>query len=238
MRFVVPALTLLGLVAACSSSDDADTSAPACAQQAQPGNRACVPGTAKSSTPLTIALDLTSGCLPCFTTMKPCAVSMQGTAITVGMRTETCTPAGDQACPAVCGFASSTCEIPALPAGIYSVTIEGETARDAPRRLHVADDASATSCALPFPAPSSTPIDLTGLATDCTTDADCVAVSATVCALCTCPSAAIAASAKDDFDASYRAASSQCAPPSENVACGACESKKPVCNAAGACELR
>lgn len=239
MRVLVVAFGVSGLMAACSSdADDATPSTPACTEQAQLANRACVPGTAKANVPLTIAVDLTTGCLPCFTKMKPCAVSMQGTAITIGMRTETCKPAGDQACPAICAFPSTTCELPALPAGIYSVTLEGETEPNAPRRLFVADDAVATSCALAVPSPSNLPLDIGGLSTRCTTDADCMAAAASVCAPCTCPSVAIAKTEEDAYDAISREARSQCGPAMEILGCGACEDRKPACNASGACELR
>lgn len=208
------------------------------------GDRACVPGFAKANTALTIDLDATEGCLGCFTTLRPCKVSVNGDEISVGMEASVCKPAGDQACPAVCGLAKVSCSIPPLAAGTYTIKVAGEPSTlPRSRELVVSDDASAeTSCSLDYPGTQPEPIDVDKLPKTCSNDDDCVAVVSSPCGACGCNDAAIATSAKTDFDAVWRARFSQCKPPSAQVACAPCEPAMAHCKidnnaATGRCEL-
>lgn len=233
------------VVVACSDDDaapgnvlaetasDAGADAASCTTSgiAELGRRACVPAAAKANAPLSIELE-GSGCGSCYETFS-CAVSVEGTAITVSLRAQGCTPA-NALCDASCVAPRATCALPALAAGTYVVTAAGEPARTTPRQLVVADDATQTSCAI---SATPGPVDLTSFARTCAVDADCVAVRTDVCAACTCPTEAIAKSDQARFDGASRAASSQCFP-RETLICGACPSTSAACGAGGRCEIR
>lgn len=206
-------------------------------------NRACVPPGAKAAAPITIDITASSpDCLGCGEWVEPCSVKVEGTAITVGMRTSYCRYADDRpiTCTLDCKDVKSVCTLPALPAGAYEVRVEGEPPASSPRILYVTAEATATSCHLSAsyqPPPGPGELDLTSFDKTCTTDTDCLAVVVSTCTACTCPTRAIAKSAKAAYDAAYAAATSQCAPVSP-VACGACEEKHASCNTTShVCEL-
>ncbi len=204
---------------------------PTCTAQTLPGDRACVPGTARANTPITIAVDASDGCLGCFTTFDPCSVTVSGDQITVAMVTRTCPPAGDVGCPAVCAYQSTTCTIPPLAAGAYTVVVVGDKPRVGlpPRQLVVTPDGAASSCSLPVPPEGPKPL-ADVYAKTCTTDDDCAAATVgDVCAPCKCPNAAIAISAVRSYEADYRASTSQCPASDAQVKCAACQERKATC---------
>lgn len=203
---------------------------PSCTVQTIPGDRACVPGTGRANTPITIDVDASQGCLGCFTTFDPCSVTVTGDRITVAMVTRTCPPAGDIGCPAICTFQATTCTIPPLAAGTYKVDVVGDQPHAGlPERELVITADGATSCSLPSPPNDPKPI-ADVYPKSCTTDDDCsVATVGEVCAPCKCPNAAIAKSALPAYEADYRAATSQCPPSDAQVKCAACQERKPTC---------
>jgi hypothetical protein len=158
------------------------------------------------------------------------------------MKTKTCPPPGDQACPAICALPTTTCKLPPLAAGTYIVALSGEGSHDV-RRLVVTADSKNTSCALSPPGTAPAPLDLAAYSTSCSVDADCaLATGGDTCQLCTCPNAAIAKASLDAYEADYRAHASQCRG-ANGVNCGVCPPSKPVCtimpNAlTGTCELK
>ena len=203
-----------------------------CTTATLPGDRACVPSTAQAGVPLTIAVDAKDGCLGCFTTFDPCAVDVAGTDITVSMKTKTCPPPGDQACPAICALPGTTCQLPALAAGTYTLTVTGEGPRTGlvARTLVVTADAKATSCALPMPGTNPSPLDATGYSTSCSVDAECaLATFGDVCQPCKCVNGAIAKSASEAYAGDYRAQASQCHTDKSGIQCAACAPVKAVC---------
>lgn len=217
----------------------------ACSTATFPATRACVPGTAKAGVPITVTVDKVDGCLGCWTTFDACVGSLVdtggagGPTIVLSPSTTTCPPSGDQACPAVCGLPRVTCTIPALPAGTYAVTIQGEkpSIGRAPRTLVVSADATETSCSLSEGGVSPPPLDLSKYDDDCKVDDDCTRVSSNLCMPCFCPDDAVAVSAKAQYEADARALTAQCLPGSGDVACAACYDRKAICNA-GRCELQ
>ena len=226
-----------------SSGSSGDS--PTCTVQTLRGDRACVPGTARANTPITIAVDASEGCLGCFTTFEPCSVTVSGDRITVAMATRTCPPAGDVGCPAICVYQATTCTLPALGPGSYTVDVVGDTPRAGlpPRQLVVAPDATALSCTLPAPSDGPAPLD-NSYPKECGSDGDCaVATVGNVCSPCRCPNAAIASSAKAAYEADYRAATSQCPASDAQVKCAACQERKATCmrtapgSASGICML-
>jgi hypothetical protein len=229
-----------------SSGTSGTSGGGACTTAVLPGDRACVPSTAHAGVAVEIGVDATDGCLGCFTTFDPCQVDVTGTDITVTMMTRTCPPPGDQACPAICALPRTTCKIPPLAAGTYTVAVTGEGARTGlpPRQLVVTADAAASSCSLPMPGMPPTPLDGTVYSTSCSVDADCVvATVGDLCQPCKCPNAAIATSASDRYAGDYRAHASQCHTDKTGIQCAACAPSKAVCtiqpNAlTGTCELK
>src|SRR5690606_35962904 len=118
-----------------------------------PANRACVPGVARENEAITIDVDATGGCLPCFTSTVGCraVLGADGASLSLTMQGATCPPAsGSQDCPAVCALASAKCTLPPLKAGKYEVILTGEGGRTGypPRELVVAA-AGASTCSLP-----------------------------------------------------------------------------------------
>jgi hypothetical protein len=214
-----------------SAGDGGGDGGAACTTATLPGDRACVPGTARSKTPIEIEIAASQGCLGCFTTFDPCEVVTNGSTITVGMKTRTCPPPGDQACPAICAIPQTKCTLPALAAGSYTLEVSGQGAQTgfAPRTLVVTDDATATSCALPRPGNQPEPLDGTKYTTTCSVDDDCsLATVGEICTPCKCPNLAIAKSSAATYAADYRARSSECTP-NAGVACGACAPVKVTC---------
>ncbi|MDB4933927.1 MAG: hypothetical protein JWP87_899 [Labilithrix sp.] len=196
------------------------------------GDRACVPGIARANVALEIAVDAAEGCLGCFTTFDPCKVDVSGTTITVSMTTKTCPPPGDQACPAICALPGTTCKIPALAAGTYTIAVTGDGKRTGlpPRELVVTDDATETSCKLPQPPNLPEQLAGTKYSTSCSGNDDCVlATVGDVCAPCKCPNAAIAKSAQPAYRSDYRARTSQCRARNEEIACAACAPATAFC---------
>lgn len=216
-----------------------------CTQQTLPGDRACVPGTAIAGQPIKVAIDASEGCLGCFTAFEPCDVTVGPGTVTLAMRTRTCPPPGDQACPAVCQSPQTTCIIPPLAAGTYTVSVTGEGPRTnlPPRELVVADGAGASSCTLPLPGQGPAPIDGSTLSRSCSQDSDCqAAVVGNQCQPCFCPTTAISTSAVPQLEEEQRAKRSQCPVTQGGVACAACAA--PVVHCAidpsaltGTCEL-
>lgn len=250
--------SLLLLIAACGGTttgmadgggggggDGGGDGGGSCTTALLPGDRACVPGTARANTPLELSVAATDGCLGCFTTFEPCQVEVSGTTITIAMRTKTCPPPGAQACPAICALPGTTCQLPALAAGTYEVTVSGEGVRGGlpPRQLVITNDATATSCKLP-PPDQGEPLDGTKYSRSCSVDADCVlATAGNVCQPCRCPDIAIARSASAAYEADFRALVSQCAGQKGAIACAACAPATARCavqpNAlTGTCELK
>jgi hypothetical protein len=217
-----------------------------CTTATLPGDRACVPATAQVGAEITIGVDAKDGCLGCFTTFDPCKVVVSGNDITVSMTTRTCPPPGDQACPAICALPGTTCKLPALAAGTYTVSVTGEGARSGlpPRQLVVTADAKDTSCKLPQPGMEPTPLVDTGYSKSCSVDTDCQVVTVgNVCQPCKCPNGAIAKSSGDAYAGDYRAAASQCHTDTMGIQCAACAPSKATCtimpNAlTGTCELK
>ncbi len=217
-----------------------------CTTGTLPGDRACVPPTARANTELTIAVDASDGCLGCFTTFDPCKVDVSGMTITVSMMTRTCKPAGDQACPAICALPGTTCKLPPLAAGTYTVAVTGDGSRNGlpPRALVVTEDAKDTSCSLPQPGTEPPQLDASGYARSCSTDADCeVATVGNVCQPCKCPNAAIATTSANAYAGDYRAHASQCRADKTGIQCAACAPSKATCTISptaltGTCELK
>lgn len=205
----------------------------ACTINAVPGNRACVPGTARANAPIEIAVLATEGCLGCFTTFEPCKVEVNDKLITVTMVSKTCPPPGDQACPAVCMLPRTTCTLPALSEGTYTVRVTGEGADSASpkRELVVAADGGVASCTLPSPPNPPDPMEGSKYSKSCAADADCEVVSVGSLCTCACPNFAIAKSSLSDYESDKRAHLSQCEPASP-VACGPCQSKVAKCDRA------
>lgn len=212
-----------------------------CTTATLPADRACVPGTALAGSPISIGVDATEGCLGCFTTFEPCKVDVSGQDITVSLATKTCPPPGDQACPAICALPGTTCTLPALAAGTYTLKVTGDGARTGfpPRQLVVTSDSSASSsCKLPQPPNDPAPLDGTKYSKACTGDGDCTtATVGSVCSPCKCPNAAIASSELAKYDADFRAASSQCRTPQGDIACAACAPATVAC-LSGTCTLQ
>jgi hypothetical protein len=212
-----------------------------CRTSTLPADRACVPGTARSNTPIFVEVAATEGCLGCTTSLEPCKVDVTGTTIVVSLITTSCEASG-VACPAVCQLVRTTCTLPALAVGTYTVNVSGEPAGSAlsPRTLVVADEATATSCTLPPAGEKAAPLDGTVYATTCMTDDDCViATSGNVCGTCKCPDTAIAKSAFPAYDADYRAKLSQCEPDKTELDCVACPDVRAMCQLGppGTCKL-
>lgn len=242
-------LFLLFLVACgklASSSDDASSSSSSgggassggiddgCTVSSQVGNRACVPAEAMASTALSIDIDETQGCLPCFATMDPCTVVVRGTQITVGMQTRTCGSTSNRLCPAICAIPATTCQLPPLSAGTYTIRVLGEGDNALTRELVVSDTATATSCELVRPAPTVGPFVLSKYDRSCTQASDCTAIPSLLCRACACEDTAIATSALDAFRADFRAATSQCEP-QPTGACAPCARPAIAC-VAGQCQ--
>lgn len=204
-----------------------DGGAPSCVTVLLPGDRACVPGTARAGAPITLALsgDLCGG-LP----NEPCEVTVSGSRITVAMRVRHCPP--PDASP-VCIPTVGSCQIPALAAGTYTVEVMGEPRTNRPpRTLVVEAEATATSCSLPQGARA--PLDGSMYDTTCTQDTDCIPVTVgDLCAPCTCPGAAIAAKAFASYAADYRARLSECpAEATGGPVCAACPAPQVTCKRA------
>lgn len=232
------ALMLLAL-AACGGklaipSDDGGSGVPdgtgTCnAGVALPATRACVPGVARSDTPLSIDIDTTVGCLPCGATLDPCSVSVDGNTITVGMSAQVC-QTDPRRCPRICLIPATTCALPALPAGSYEVKVVGEGDNGLPRQLVVSDEATETRCELVQPPPSVGPFDLSRYDDTCTTVDDCTVVPSLLCRPCACEDTGIARRAVDAYTTDFRAATSQC-PPQPAGACAPCSPRIAACRA-------
>lgn len=205
-----------------------------CTTATLPGDRACVPGLAQANVPLEIQVDATDGCLGCFTTFDPCKVDVSSNGITITMVTRTCPPPGDRACPAICALPGTTCKLPPLAAGTYTVKVTGEfdPVGLPPRELVVTNDAGASvSCKLPQPPNEAAPLDGTKYGRSCSVDGDCeLATVGNLCTPCKCPNTAISTSESAKYEADYRAGSSQCHhAQSGDVACAPCPPVKATC---------
>ncbi len=221
-----------------SSSSGGTTSGGAedgCTVTAQPGNRACVPPDAQSNAAISIDIDTTEGCIPCFATMEPCTVAVRGTQITVGMQTRSCGNTDNRACPAICAIPGVTCQLPPLAAGTYTVLVTGEGQNALSRELVVTDTSTTTSCKLVRPVPSIGPFVLSRYDRSCTQASDCTAIPSLLCRACACEDAAIATSSVATFEADFRAASSQCKPQPTGT-CAPCARPAIAC-VAGQCQI-
>lgn len=199
------------------------------------GKRACVPPTARAGEAITVEIDDPSGCLNCTTSVKTCGVSVEGNTIKLAMTGERCTSAQPVGCPAVCGVPSTTCTIPALAAGTYTVSVVGENSRPGygVREL-VVGSAGSQSCTLPDPGQQPPPIG--GYKTTCSIDSDCiVAQTGEVCRPCSCPNTAISKTDAEKYTADRRAGTSVCIG-DEGIACAACAPMRAKCDA-GTCKL-
>lgn len=245
MAFLVGSVALAGAFAGCrvalsgaeesgdggglsdGSGPDGGAPGPGCVTEILPGDRACVPGTARAGAPITLGL---SGAICGGVPNEPCEVTVSGSRITVAMRVRHCPPAdGSPMCVPTVG----TCPIPALAAGTYTVEVVGEPrASRPPRTLVVEAEATATSCTLPKGAPA--PLDGSTYDTTCTQDTDCTAVTVgDLCAPCTCPGAAIATKAFASYAADYRARLSECpAEATGGPVCAACPAPQVTCKRA------
>ena len=216
------------------TSGDTDGGAGgSCTNATLPGDRACVPGLAQANVPIEIAVDAMDGCLGCFTTFDPCKVDVSGQNITLSMITRSCSPPGDQACPAVCALPGTTCKLPALAAGTYTVKVTGDKARTGlpPRELVVTNDAGgSSSCKLPQPGTEPPALDGKKYGTSCTLDTDCrTATVGSLCSPCKCPNLAIAKTESAKYEADYRAGSSLCHASDDTIACAACPPPDVTC---------
>lgn len=230
------------------SSEDGGSDGGSCTIDPLPGDRACVPGTARSNTPIDISV-AGPGCRSCFSTDEPCEVVVTGTVVKVSMMSKTCIDrspgSGSPACPPVCLLPETTCKLPALAAGTYTVEVSGEpTSSRAPRTLVVADDATTTSCKLPPAGRPPEPLDGAKYPTTCATANDCLSATVgVICGPCKCPDAAIAKTSLDTYSADYRARLSECdADKSGGLDCAACPPRKVDCEIApdaltGTCKL-
>lgn len=212
-----------------------------CSTEPLDADTACVPGTAKAGAPITIGVAASTGCLGCFTTLEPCTVSVVGSAIVVTLESKVCKPAGDLACPAVCGLIGTTCTLPPLAAGSYTVAVTGDSPSSGvpPRELVVTADATASSCVLPSPGLKPPILDPDAFPKACVEDSDCVLVTApNSCAGCACEPLAIAASGKDTYDAAYRAQRSFCPHNGNDPACSPCPPSLARCEkSTGTCAI-
>lgn len=203
-----------------------------CSSGTFPGDLACVPGTARANTPITIAVAAKDGCLGCFTSFEPCSVVVSGDHITLSMATKTCQPAGDVGCPAICQLPRTTCTVPGLAPGKYTVEVTGDKPRVGlpPRELVVTADATKTSCTLPPPGTMPPTLDGTSYAKSCSVDDDCaVATVGNLCTPCKCPNLAIAKTASATYEADAREITSQCPGTDAPIACAACKAVKAKC---------
>ena len=206
---------------------------PGCTTSAVELQRACVPGTAKANTPLSIKVDA-DGCFGCGQTLLPCDVRVQGNQITLALASKTCPQSADGqpvACPGICILPSSTCAIPALAAGTYFLQFaDGIRASDAaPRKLVVAEGATATSCDLP-PGEQPPTVAASDFPQTCAVDGDCaVIVEGDVCQPCKCPNAAIQKTAIASYESSLREAQALCKS-TGGAACAACRAATAKCN--------
>lgn len=195
------------------------------------GRRACVPGIARAGTALTVEVDAPDGCLGCFTTLA-CEVTVSGERIDLTMRSKTCPPPGDIACPAVCEIPKTTCTVPPLAAGRYTVRLAGEGDRPGlpARTLVVEDAAGETSCTLGNPDAKPPTLEAATYGSTCSTGEDCFAATVgDVCQPCKCPTAAIAETSAAAYESDYREASSQCDGDRSGIACAACPPTKTTC---------
>lgn len=202
-----------------------------CTQTEIGGTRSCVPGTAKAGTAISIEAE-GGGCLGCGTSMNPCKVQVSGTEILLTLATTSCPLPPGTACPAVCGVPKSTCAIPPLAAGTYTVnftsSVHGSEAKG--RRLVVDSSAATTSCTLPA-VPESKAMRASDYPQACAGDAECALVTeGSVCQVCACPNAAVAKTSLPAYESEQRAAESSCAG-TGTVACGPCQSQVAKCTA-------
>lgn len=227
------AIVLVSLtpLAACGG-DSVDGDGASCTVDSLPGDRACVPGTARSNTPLAIDVAARDGCLGCFSSFEPCAVDVSGTKITVSMKVKSCPPAGEKACPAVCILPRTSCMLPGLAAGTYTVVVTGQRPPSTglpERTLVVSDDADAISCELPANGEGGKPLDGTKYAANCSVDSECtMATVGDVCSPCKCANAAIATTSAANYAADYRSRTSECIP-DDTAICAGCAPVKATC---------
>lgn len=228
-----------------SSSGGSSSGGVSCTTQGQQGDQACVPGLAAAKTPIEIEVGSSTGCLGCFTQFEACEVTVSGQSIRVAMKSKTCAPPGDVACPAICQEIRTKCTIPPLAPGTYSVTVYGERFGGR-RELEVsADGAGERNCSLLGNGERPKPIEGSGYDSTCSRDEDCVAIVAgDVCASdCACPSTSISEAALLAYQTDVRARRSQCGPFGPVPPCAACQAGKTFCakssaDAKGVCKYQ
>jgi hypothetical protein len=219
-----------------ASSSGSSSGSGSCTPLAVDATRACVPGTATANQAITVGIDDTTGCLECFANVEGCTVSVAANKITLSMKGRQCTPPGEKACPAICAIPSSRCTIPPLEPGKYAVEVVGEGSRAGlpPRELVVTASAQETSCELLRPGTSVPELDRTKYSASCSVDADCMlATFGNACQRCACPSAAIAVTEAERYEADRRASLSQCAGDKQPISCAACPPVKAHCDVNG-----
>jgi hypothetical protein len=117
----------------------------------------------------------------------------------------------------------TTCTLPALAAGTYTLTVGGEGPR--------------TGLQPP-------PLEVGGYSKSCSTDSDCQSVTVgDVCSPCKCPNEAIAKTSGEAYSGDDRAHASQCHTDKSGIQCAACAPTKATCTImpsalTGSCELK
>ena len=119
-----------------------------CQPTSSPGGSFCVPdggGPAGQALKLEIVDQCQGGC---GAELKlKCDVVRDGGTISLSLSGDVCRPTNPMVCPAVCTFTRFACDVPALPAGTYTVVSPSQPSQT----LTVGDGGSATTCtASPF----------------------------------------------------------------------------------------
>jgi hypothetical protein len=206
-----------------SGIGDESSDGGSCATPEVASSRACVPKRAKANAPLTIEIE-GDGCLACGAETGACDVAVDGQKVTLTLHSKQCAvPAGG--CSKECRLAKTTCAIPALAQGTYRLEL-GATVRastDEVRSLVVEAAGTDASCTLPVGPPP--PIDPTPSQKQCTTgnDNECtLVIEGDVCKPCLCATAAIAVSARSDYEAEINARRAACDTGHGSPSCIAC----------------
>jgi hypothetical protein len=195
------------------------------------GTRVCVPGTARAGAALSLEVDA-KGCFGCGHSVLPCKVEVSGQRILLALEQKSCVTT--ELCPGVCQLPQTTCAIPPLKAGTYTVDFaDAERQSDAPvRKLLVADGAVATSCDTGNPNEPPRPIVATDYPRACVGDGDCALITeGNVCAPCACANAAISKTALPTYEATVRERQALCNQGTGSASCVACEKRIAKCSA-------
>lgn len=207
-----------------------------CSEGVLSGQRACVPGTGTANTELTIQAE-GIGCVGGGTSLTACNVAVNGQTITLTLESRVCT--GGPETSLACGIPQTTCKIPPLAAGDYTIDFAGDEPNRG-RELVIGTGSSASSCSLNGPGGGQDPIAADDYDKSCTVGNDdtCTLVSeGDPCASCNaCPTAAIATSAVANLESDRRARRALCVGDQTRPACAPCPPTiKAVCNANAQC---